>query len=218
MAWRHSGVSVRGSWHLKTATPCQDAHAILDRADLLVLAVADGAGSARHADLGATLATAHALTWFADGWRPPADAAAWEADLRDLLAELRAALTAEAGRLGCSTRDLACTFLLALVTPTALIGIQVGDGAIVYRPHSAGAADALALLIVPSRGEYINETVFLISETCLQEAQFAYRDGAPEALALFSDGLQMLALDMTGQPLARPPRPLLRPTLRLRAG
>jgi len=202
MAWRHSGLSVTGSGHAKTATPCQDVHAILDTGCLLVLAVADGAGSARYAELAAVQATKQALDWFQSGRPLPADAPAWEAELRGLLGSLRDGLAAAADRLGCPARDLACTFLLALVTADALIGVQVGDGAIVYRPPPGESAADLALLIVPQRGEYLNETVFLISDTCLQDARFAYRASAPADLALFSDGLQMLALDMSVQPPA----------------
>ncbi|WP_295440619.1 PP2C family serine/threonine-protein phosphatase [uncultured Thiodictyon sp.] len=195
---RHSGLSVTGSGHAKTGTPCQDAQAILDTADLLVLAVADGAGSARHAELAAQQATACALAWFQAGRPLPTGPAAWEAELRTLLEHLPAELAAEARRLDCPPRELACTFLLTLITADALVGVQVGDGAIAYRPMP-GEGD-LALLTAPQQGEYLNETVFLISDTCLQDAQFAYRDGAPDAITLFSDGLQMLALNMTGRP------------------
>ncbi len=200
MAWRHSGLSVTGSGHAKTGTPCQDAHAILDADGLLILTVADGAGSARHAALAAEQATARTLAWFQAGRPLPVGAAAWETELRSLLMALRNGLAAEAQRLRCAPRELSCTFLLALIAPDALLGIQVGDGAIVYRPARGDAAGDLALLIAPQQGEYLNETLFLVSDTCLQDAQFAYRDGIPRDVTLFSDGLQMLALDMTHRP------------------
>ncbi|WP_295428748.1 PP2C family serine/threonine-protein phosphatase [uncultured Thiodictyon sp.] len=203
MTWHHSGLSVRGSGHARTGTPCQDAQSILATDTLLILAVADGAGAAEHAALAAELATARALCWFQEARPLPAGAAAWEAELRDLLVDLHLSLMAEAERLGCPACDLACTFLLALVTPDALVGIQVGDGAIVYRRPPGDATGDLALLTAPHQGEYLNETVFLISDTYLQDAQFAYREGAPDGIVVFSDGMQMLALEMK----ARPPVP-----------
>jgi tRNA G18 (ribose-2'-O)-methylase SpoU len=87
-----------------------------------------------------------------------------------------------------------------VVARDALIGAQVGDGAIVYRPRSEEAAGEIALLTAPHHGEYLNETVFLTSDGYLEHLQLAYHAGAPDALALFSDGLQMLALDMKNQP------------------
>jgi len=200
MAWRYSGLSVPGVSHHKTQTPCQDSHGIVATDAVLALAVADGAGSAQYAALAAEQVTQRAVARFQGSHPLPIDAAAWEADLRRLLADLRGGLEDEAAARGCSLREFACTFLLAVVTRDALIGAQVGDGAIVYRPRSEEAAGGIALLTAPHHGEYLNETVFLTSDGYLDHLQLAYHAGAPDALALFSDGLQMLALDMKRQP------------------
>lgn len=200
MAWRYSGLSVPCVSHLKTQTPCQDSHGIVATDKVLALAVADGAGSAQHAALAAAQVTQRAVARFQDPCSLPDGAAAWEADLRCLLTDLRRGLEGEAAVQGCSPREFACTFLLAVVTRDALIGAQVGDGAIVYRPRSEEATGGIALLTAPHHGEYLNETVFLTSDGYLEDLQWVYRAGAPDALALLSDGLQMLALDMKNQP------------------
>ena len=56
-SWRVVGVSVVGTSHLDRAVPCQDAHRyqVLSGGELLV-AVADGAGSAARAEAGASRA------------------------------------------------------------------------------------------------------------------------------------------------------------------
>jgi len=55
--WRCLAESVAGTSHLAHQLPCQDAHKILALGDKhLVLAVADGAGSAKHAEQGAKIA------------------------------------------------------------------------------------------------------------------------------------------------------------------
>jgi hypothetical protein len=61
--WRTIGVSVAGTSHQRAGVPCQDSCAwqILSD-DRLVIAVADGAGSARHAEEGAQLATETAVS------------------------------------------------------------------------------------------------------------------------------------------------------------
>jgi len=54
VSWRVLGASVRGVRHLRDGTPCQDAHAWRALPDgRVALAVADGAGSAAHAEAGA---------------------------------------------------------------------------------------------------------------------------------------------------------------------
>jgi hypothetical protein len=61
-SWRVVGTSVRGASHEKDGLPCQDAQAsrLIDP-DWVALAVADGAGSAAHSELGARAAVARAV-------------------------------------------------------------------------------------------------------------------------------------------------------------
>lgn len=200
MAWRHSGLSAPGVSHLKTQTPCQDSYGIADTDAVLALVVADGAGSAQHATWAAEQVAQRTVAWFQGPRALPDGVTAWEAEIRDLLTDLHGGLEAEAAARGCSLREFACTFLLAVVTPDALIGAQIGDGAIVYRSRSEETAGEITLLTAPHHGEYLNETVFLTTDDYLDCLQWNYHAGAPDALALFSDGLQMLALDMKSQP------------------
>jgi hypothetical protein len=64
----------------------------------------------------------------------------------------------------------------------------------------------------PSIQEYLNETTFLTSADALDQAQHAIIQKRATGLALFSDGLQMLALKM---PQAIPHPPFFAPLLRL---
>src|SRR5438093_57688 len=61
-SWRVAAASVCGTSHAKTGKPCQDTYrwAVLPEGTL-VAAVADGAGSAAHAEVGAALATETAV-------------------------------------------------------------------------------------------------------------------------------------------------------------
>jgi serine/threonine protein phosphatase PrpC len=61
--WRFLGVSVQGTSHLEKNTPCQDAHTCLQTPNgELLLAVADGAGSAERSQEGAQLAVKQAVS------------------------------------------------------------------------------------------------------------------------------------------------------------
>ena len=57
--WRHIGQSLQGSSHLADETPCQDNHSVRvlgeNSARTLVACCADGAGSAKHSELGSSI-------------------------------------------------------------------------------------------------------------------------------------------------------------------
>ena len=196
--WKYTGQSVIGTSHVKTQTPCQDAYAIAMLDDRLVAVVADGAGSAKHAEIGAQLITAEAVA-LVKAWPPFEDTeAAWQQLMLRLVETLRAKLQAKAAEQNCELKDLAATFLCAIVTGHKIVGGQIGDGAIIYGKEDQ--AD-LTLLIPPKRTEYLNETTFLTSDNYLENLQIIYADkGIIDRVAVLSDGLQMLALNMKSDP------------------
>lgn len=210
--WRMAAASVQGVSHVRSEQPCQDAHAVaLLPGGALIVAVADGAGSATLSEVGAALAAQTAVTTIAASHPLPAmtDAESWQALLQESAqcALLRLAVEAEARCVDLNA--LATTLLLAVATETGTAALQIGDGAIV---HAAlhGVEGEVEALTVPQNGEYANTTVFLTSPTAIETAQFSLHPPA-SALALFSDGLQRIALDMaSGRPFAPFFQPLFR--------
>jgi Protein phosphatase 2C len=172
--------------------PCQDAHGWAEHGGALLAAVADGAGSAAHAEIGAQLAVSTVLRQLqivSSADDSPAAIRDW---LAAALAQTREALLAESVSRGVKLREFACTLLVAVATPGRVVAAQIGDGAVVvFDP--AGAPTALTR---PQPGGYINETTFLTCESGLAQAQMADWAGPVESLALFTDGLQMLALTL----------------------
>jgi hypothetical protein len=202
--WRVVGVSLRGSSHLKTDQPCQDVHAFERMPDgTLLAAVADGAGTAALAEVGAEVAVRAAMETLKERLEKDSLADRPEETWRPLLHEaMRSALEGverEAAARGVTARDLACTLSLAVARPAMAAGAQIGDGAVVF---ADGEGKILALLR-PVAGEYLNETTFLVSSGALDQIQFAWRAGEISRLALLTDGLQMLALKAAdGEPHA----------------
>ena len=200
MTWRVAGVSSQGTSHLKTGDPCQDVHDFrVLPGGTLIAAVADGAGTARLAEVGATLAVKTALETVAGGLAG-AEPGGWSDEAwRTLLAEaitaaLRATETAAAAR-AAPLRDFACTLAVAVARPGELLAaVQIGDGAVVAQEEH-GAAFAVTR---PAVSEYLNETTFLISPGAIAGASFAVWRGGLARLGLLTDGLQMLALRMPG--------------------
>ena len=198
--WTVLGASVEGSGHRRDNTGCQDAHSwVLIDPDLLIAAVADGAGSAPSAALGSRTAADFAVQHLA--WRLSEDSEANAAELLDETVEAtRRRLERAAGEVGHDLQDLATTLSIVVATPQGACAIQVGDGAVVVgRPDGSFVGVASG-----EQSEYLNETTFLTSkrwrEACVSEAI----EGPVESVGLLTDGLGLLALDHTdgGRPHA----------------
>ncbi len=212
ISWQVVAASVMGTSHEKRSQPCQDAHCwrLLPNG-VLVAAVADGAGSATLAEVGAKIAVEAVVeTICGQQEMLPEDDAQWQVFLTGTLQFARAAVEAEAATRGVQPRDLACTLIAVVATPELVAVAQIGDGAAVAGDNQ-GCAIALT---IPPCGEYINETIFLISPNAIETAQFHVRREKMAHLAVFSDGLQMLALKI---PEGTPHGPFFAPLFRFSA-
>lgn len=192
--WKAVAASKRGSRHEATGTGCQDAYQVVQPAPgVLAIAVADGAGSAEFAEIGANIATEHGVAQVCASWAQAGDTAD-DSVLRRILEEsMAAALTAvqaEAAVRQVDYRELASTMILVIADRDFIAAAQIGDGATVI----AAEAGNLLPLTVPPPGEYINETIFLTSMQALQTMQVRVWRGRASGVAAFSDGLQMLCL------------------------
>lgn len=190
MRWSILGDRAVGMSHRTHGLPCQDAFRVRTFGaadDWLVVAVADGAGSATHAEVGAALACEEFVK------RLPelvAAAAPTRETLIALFGAVRAELAAEAERRGVQLRELACTALVAVIGPEAAFFAQVGDGAIVIDTE-----DEHRTVFWPESGEYANMTHFLTEEHYAETTQVETIPRRIGELAVLTDGLQRLALD-----------------------
>ena len=194
--WRSIGASVAGSSHQAHGRDCEDAHAYrLLAGDMLVAAVADGAGSAVQAKVGAVSAVQVALE-VVQGWlvgEISGQTTDWSALFNTILGRVREILQSQAAGEDLAMRDFATTLLVAIITPTEVIAMQLGDGAIVTHDLHGD----FQTLTKPYHGEFLNETAFVTSDDYLMRTQVAVQaSDAVDGLALLTDGLQMLALNM----------------------
>jgi hypothetical protein len=120
----------------------------------------------------------------------PHDLARWEQHLTDALKAAVSSIHNEASSRQLPIRDLATTLILVVATPQVTVAVQVGDGAVVVGDREGN----LIALTAPPVGDYVNETDFLSSPDLLQVAQGRYWPVAPRSIAVFTDGLQRLAL------------------------
>ncbi len=175
---------------------CQDAVAVrIARGggrEALVIALADGAGSARYGGDAARLIV-HTLAAGAVGRlrgrldAHPASPLWTVADMAVLFARARQAVTQAAAAQGHGLREWGSTGLLAVVTDEATVLAQLGDGAICLRHNGIWSCP-----IFPDLSAYVNVTTFVTHA----DAPLQTHVGPPaDALLLLSDGLQPLALD-----------------------
>ena len=197
-AWRYALASAAGTSHARRDLPCQDASAcrVLQPAEggtVLVAVVADGAGSARRAAAGSALTCSFVLAeveaLFASGGEV-ADITRGRVELwlAGLQGEVRR--RAEAG--GIAAREYASTVVAAVVGADRAAFAQVGDGAAVIAEQAQESR--FRWVFWPLNGEYENVTFFATEPHAAEHLEHRLIDQPVGELALFSDGLQRLAL------------------------
>ncbi|MCE2435217.1 MAG: protein phosphatase 2C domain-containing protein [Candidatus Latescibacteria bacterium] len=185
--WHVSGVSVQGTWESK---PCQDAHDYRVLGDCLIIALADGAGSAPFSEEGAQRATKVACDKMEDllTAKVPSKKRAWKKFMRSVFDQAKEALVAQAGDR--DLRDLATTLTCVVATPSQLVVTQLGDGLVVAR----FTAEALFVAGKPQRGEYANSTYFLTGDRAMKQIVVQFYEPV-QALVAITDGLLNLAVE-----------------------
>jgi serine/threonine protein phosphatase PrpC len=196
--WKCAALSVKGTSHQKTGMPCQDAsYCRIVRGKILVGAVADGAGSASHSELGSNVAVRKAVETVAEHVENcllADDDAQWKRLLLSAMDVARGNVEASAAGQNKPTRQLATTLILFVATSDLVAAAQIGDGAVVLQD----AHGEIRGLTSPQSGEYINTTTFLVSADAFRSVQQSIWRGSCANIAAFTDGLQMLALNMPG--------------------
>lgn len=216
-AWHVAGAAVQGVSHARLDLPCQDAQGYrLLPGGVLLVALADGAGSARFSQQGADCAVEAALASLAAAFEGASlsDAVGWESRLRAAFRDAREAvvsLAALSEEEGVTPRDYASTLTCVAAAAGRLAVGQVGDGAVV----AVDAAGGLFAVTRLQRGEYANETHFISETGALDQMQVDVNDIDLHALAVMSDGLIRLALKMPSQ---EPHAPFFQPLFRFAAG
>jgi hypothetical protein len=197
-SWRLACASAIGTSHSRFSQPCQDAchcEVLAAGSDepVLVALAADGAGSARRAEAGSALACSllrqEIVTALASGLSPGSLTRDF---VSGMVLGVRAAIAARAEGEARTPRDFATTVLGAVVGVEEAVFFQIGDGAIVVStPDEDGE---FGWIFWPESGEYENTTFFLTDPDMEDHLQWVHCARPCDQVALFSDGLQRMAL------------------------
>lgn len=220
--WSWASASCIGTSHSQSGQPLQDAHTCRmiypagvpgasasslhpastqptgadddgNTAPWLLAIACDGAGSATHSRLGAVL-TCRTLSqavhrYFGQPYPPglPDDAT-----LHVWIERARQRIALAAARRGLQPRDFACTLLLALSNGRQTLVAHTGDGGIVAHHAQTQTWQTLSW---PEHGEFAATTRF-ITDTPPEQTRIGRFDAPFDALAVFTDGIERLVLDM----------------------
>lgn len=223
MIWRAVVHSAIGTRHSRHQLPCQDYGRYIQSGSVMLGAVSDGAGSARYADIGACLAVETALLqmklqiesrWMSQvdapsksgapsqatapfpGPNTPFTASQAQSLFARVVTEVVRVLQHKAEIEHWALRDLSCTLLTFIATPTWVAAMQIGDGFMVISAATETAAP-YQLLFSPSKGEYINETCFVTSAAALEQMQVGIYPHPPQFICAATDGLERVALRLS---------------------
>jgi Protein phosphatase 2C len=161
-----------------------------DGSRTLVACVADGAGSAKHSELGSSIVCSsiieNATKYFET--HGGVDNLALENVIEwceDARTRIQDAATSHDSR----ARDFATTLCVAIVSPTLSFFVQIGDGAIVL-----GNDTLYGVVFWPQSGEYANSTNFLTSDEYENQLEFLATPSKYSNVALMTDGIERIAL------------------------
>ncbi|BAY62784.1 hypothetical protein NIES22_28590 [Calothrix brevissima NIES-22] len=203
MGWKAIARYATGTSHQEQEIPCQDYGDYRIFNDVIVGAVADGAGSAKYADVGAKLAVETTLKYLSRiseylrkrqrCWERFSHALS-ETEAKKLFTKTLAKVIKELEKQAVTkdylVNDLACTLLVFVATPHWLIAMQIGDGFMVIRPQDS----EYQLLFHPDKGEFANETTFITSVNAVNEMQVKVLPGEQEFICASTDGLEKVAI------------------------
>jgi serine/threonine protein phosphatase PrpC len=181
---RSAFASVTGRQHEAVSITCQDA-ALLHRLGRsgIIAAVADGAGSAKHAEIGAGVAVSAAVRVLTS---LKSNVFALD-EPNTVLIQIQEALTAKACELSCELRDLACTLMAVLVVKRGdgfgWAAFHIGDGVI-----AAELDGQMQVLSRPENGEFGNSTYFLTDAGASTRFRAYKGRSKAAAFALMTDG------------------------------
>jgi hypothetical protein len=192
--WTWAAAKCRGVSHQRANLRLQDAFKCAvgtGPSEPLILIVSDGAGTASYGGQGASVIcrnmAASARRHFERTPSLPSSQ-----DLESWLDSTRDHIVAIAARRQLSPRDFAATLVLVISDGAHSLTLHVGDGCAVLKQEESGHWIAPTW---PEHGEYASTTSFVTDEPEAR-VRVASHVGQISGIAVFSDGLERLVLDL----------------------
>lgn len=208
MGWIYALSSVTGTRHKAMDVSCQDscdARIIYTKeGDLVFVSVAsDGAGTARCAQIGSRLACSIIMDGIKDFLGCGNEVInLTRSTAEGFIIDFQEEVQKYAELMEMAQRDYACTVITAVIGYKAAVFFQIGDGAAVI---SKSGKDEYTPVFWPDKGEYENTTHFAADyESIIKYMRYELVEDTVSDIAIFTDGLERLALHYQNQSAFKP--------------
>jgi hypothetical protein len=194
--WAWMSALQKGTSHEKTGTRLQDALTVssvkVGEVDWIYAVISDGAGSAQYGGEGASIICRTISTCIRNHFSSISEIPSIEV-IESWLDMARDRISYAASRRGLTSRDFAGTLLLIISNGFETFSVHVGDGSIVVQDELSGEWYCMSW---PNHGEYASMTYFLTDEIQIN-VRYSQTSLPIKSLAIFSDGLERLALEFS---------------------
>lgn len=184
---RMAASAIRGRSHESSGTPCQDRATFSRGRTVSVIALSDGAGSARFSDAGANIVVSGVTKYLRANFHTLLDLDGDQIAER-IIARLQKSLDRYATTENILPTDLAATLLFVATDGDEFLCGQLGDGRIARFSLDLSQSESV---FDGHKGEHFNETVFVTSNSALRELDLEWGDTKGiGGFALMSDGTE----------------------------
>lgn len=193
--WCWAGARSVGTSHIKANEGCEDYASVIEKniqnESILIAAVSDGAGSAKHAELGSRMVVRGfmnaAILFFKD---QKSLSQVTEEVAKEWIDAIRDRISIFATNLSATPKDFAATLVGVVIGYDRIIVCHVGDGGCVARNDK----NDWIVPSWPSQGEYAS-TTFFVTDDPFPNLKVTISIGRYKEIAIFSDGIERLALN-----------------------
>lgn len=184
--WNVIQCATQGRGHIKSNTPCQDKTYSIVTDNMQVIALADGAGSAKLSHYGAEAVTKFICSELTDKFDAYFDDNDGASVKQQLIEGMLKSLNKTAKQLECEIKELASTLLFVAVKNEQFIIAHIGDGVIGYLKNNE-----IKIASQPENGEFVNTTVFTTSKDAIMTMKLIKGSvGEIQGFVLMSDGTE----------------------------
>lgn len=200
--WTWAAASCRGTSHIRTGSRRQDAYSCsvgTDNRSAFIGVVCDGAGSASHGGEGASLACRIMQKKARQHFQKTTDFPI-DAQIDEWIESVRSSISTAALNRTLGIRDFAATLIFVISTGKETLVVHIGDGGVVVLDKESGEWKPVSW---PAQGEYASTTFFITDEPS-PSTRIIRQNADVSAIALFSDGIERIALNFSLEQAHRP--------------
>ncbi len=206
--WISAWSSKIGSSHIIEGLPCQDSSKVqyIENTDFIIAAISDGAGSCVNSHIGSSflvdravekVATIFKLNNWMENESFELTGDKWREELFIIFKELKEELKTKATESELDFKSLSATLIVAISNGKFIACANIGDGRAAFRNEDSEWLP----MVVPTKGEEANQTLFITSDLWEENNQseyfgtFFYKSPIT-AFTLLSDGCERASFEI----------------------